>query len=112
MDIIVQKLVALGTPALVLVIAIATTGLAGGAAIVSALAVLGGPLGMLGGIALLGLTALTADALARFGLDRLFAGVVDGLLAKGRTVDQIRRDVQSYPISRSMKRRVLERLLR
>jgi hypothetical protein len=59
-----------------------------------------------------GLTALTADDNARFGLDRLFAGGVDGLLAKGRLVKQIRRDVQSCPVSRSMERRILERISR
>ena len=112
MDIVVQKLVALGTPALVLLLAVSASGFAGGAAIVSALAVLGGPWGMLGGIALLSLIALILDALSRFGLECLFAGVVDGLLAKGRTVDQIRREVQSYPISGSMKRSILGRLLR
>ena len=50
MDKIVSKVAALGVPGLVLVIAINATGLAGGAAITTALAALG-PGGMKGGIA-------------------------------------------------------------
>jgi len=42
LDKIAEKIAALGIPGLILVIAIATSGLAGGAAIVAALATLGG----------------------------------------------------------------------
>ena len=55
-DKLVSFLVGLGVPGLVLVVAVYVAGVAGGAAIVVALATLGGPLGMLGGIALLGYT--------------------------------------------------------
>ena len=41
-------------------VVIGTTGLAGGADIVAALAVLGGPFGILGGIAVLGVMTLVA----------------------------------------------------
>ena len=79
MDKVVQKLVALGIPGLVLLVVIATTGLAGGAAIVTALATLGGPLGMVGGIAALGILGLVADAIAEYGMSKIFAAVVEGL---------------------------------
>ena len=52
-DKLIARLVALGIPALVLIAAIASTGLAGGAAIVAALAMLGGPFGMMGGVLVL-----------------------------------------------------------
>jgi len=57
---VVHKVVALGIPGLELSVVIGTTGLAGGAAIVAALAVLGGPFGILGGIAVLGVMTLVA----------------------------------------------------
>jgi len=56
MDKLVSKIAALGIPGLVLVTAIGATGLAGGAAITTALAALG-PGGILGGIATLGIIA-------------------------------------------------------
>ncbi|MDP3486811.1 MAG: hypothetical protein Q8S19_02620 [Bacillota bacterium] len=48
MDKLVTKIVALGVPGLILVVAMGVSGWAGGAAITVALA--GGPFGMLGGI--------------------------------------------------------------
>jgi len=68
---LVRKIVALGFPAIVLVIVMATTGLTGAAAITAALAFLGGPAGMLGGILALGIMGLIADKLAQYGLDFL-----------------------------------------
>ena len=58
MDKLVDKIVALGVPGLVLLIAMSATGWAGAAALTTALAALGGPLGMLGGIAVLGMLSL------------------------------------------------------
>jgi hypothetical protein len=47
---VVESLVALGVPGLVLLVAVATSGFAGAAALTTGLATLGGPLGMVGGI--------------------------------------------------------------
>ncbi len=110
MDKVVQKLVALGVPGLVLLVAMATGGLAGGAAIVAALAVLGGPLGMLGGIGLLGLFALISDALVEYGLEALFDAVLRGLEREGYSKSDIRKRVSGYPISKSLKKRILASL--
>ena len=63
LDKIADKIAALGVPGLVLVIVMGTTGWAGAAALTTALAVLGGPLGMLGGIALLGVMLLISRAI-------------------------------------------------
>ncbi|MCL1472425.1 hypothetical protein [Argonema antarcticum] len=75
MDEVIKKVAALGLPGVVLVIAMATTGLTGAAAITAALAILGGPAGMLGGIAVLGLTALIADALAKLSLEDFLTAI-------------------------------------
>ncbi len=75
MDEIIKKVAALGLPGVLLVIVMATTGLTGAAAITAALAILGGPAGMLGGIAVLGLTALIADALAKLSLEDFLTAI-------------------------------------
>ena len=110
MDKVVEQLVALGVPGLALLVAMAATGFFGGAAIVTALAFLGGPFGMLGGIALLGILTLVSNALAKYGLEKIFKAVVDGLRKKGIDEDEIRRKVNSYPISSSLKKKILENL--
>lgn len=106
MDKVVSKLVGLGVPGLVLLVAIAMSGVAGGAAIVAALAALGGPFGMLGGVALLGTMTLVSDAIAKHGLDEIFRRVVDGLREKGHSKREIREKVSSYPISEDLKQKL------
>lgn len=110
MDKVVQKLVALGVPGLVLLVVVASTGFAGGAALVTALATLGGPLGMVGGIAALGVVGLVSDALAEYGMSRIFKAVVEGLQKKGMSREEIRRKVERYPITKDMKRKILDDL--
>lgn len=75
MDEVVKKVAALGLPGVILVITIATTGLTGAAAIIAALAFLGGPAGMLGGIAVLGLTSLISNALAKVILESFLISI-------------------------------------
>jgi hypothetical protein len=75
MDEVVKKIAALGLPGIILVVTMAATGLTGAAAITAALAFLGGPTGMLGGIAMLGLTGLIADALTKMGLEDLLTAI-------------------------------------
>ncbi|WP_242053717.1 hypothetical protein [Nostoc parmelioides] len=65
MDEVVKKVAAVGLPIIILVVTMATTGFTGVAAITAALAFLCGPAGMLGGIAVLGFTALITDPLAK-----------------------------------------------
>ena len=110
MDKVVQKLVALGVPGLVLLVVVASTGLAGGAAIVAALATLGGPLGLLGGIAALGIMGLVADAVAEYGMTRIFKAVVEGLQKKGLSKEEIRRQIEKYPLTKGLKKKILDEL--
>ncbi len=107
---IVGTISGLGVPGLVLVIAMALTGFTGAAAITTALAALGGPFGMLGGIAALGVLALIGRALAEMGVDALFDAVLDNLLEGGRSIDNIRREVKGYPIPDFIKSEILRRL--
>jgi len=95
-DTIVEKIAALGVPGLVLIVTMALVGPAGGAAIVLALATLGGPLGMMGGLALLGLLVLISNALAEWGLDKVFSAVLQKLKDKGMSKDHLLSTIDGY----------------
>ena len=73
MDKLISKIVAFGVPGLVLLIIMSGTGLAGAAAITTALVFLG-PFGILGGIATLGVIALVSEGIAEFGMSAIFQG--------------------------------------
>lgn len=103
LDKIAEKIAALGVPGLILAIAIATSGLAGGAAIVAALAALGGPLGMIGGIALLGILVLISNAIATYGAEAVVKKVIANLKKKGMNKEDVLKKIDSYPISMGLK---------
>ncbi len=109
MDKVVSKLAALGVPGLILMITISATGLAGGAAITTALAALG-PGGMIGGIATLGVIGLISEGISEFGFSAIFSGVVKQLYKQGETKDSIRKKIQKHPISKALKRKLNEEL--
>lgn len=106
MDKIVSKIAGLGVPGLVLMVAINATGLAGAAAITTALAAIG-PGGMLGGIACLMVSGLIIDGLAEWGFDELFAGVVKQLYKRGETKESIRKQISKYPVTKKLKAQLL-----
>ncbi len=109
MEKIVQKLVAMGIPGLVLLAVAATTGLAGGAAIITALSVMGGPFGIMGGIAAIGLLALAVDAVSEYGFEAIGKQVVEGLKEDGLSRSEIIAKVNGYSLlSKSLKKKILE----
>jgi hypothetical protein len=111
MDKLVDKIVALGVPGLVLLLAMSATGYAGAAALTAALAALGGPLGMLGGIAMLGVLALISKGLAEYGFEAIYSRVLHSLKnEKGLTEEEIKRKINSYPISKGMKLKLIDKM--
>ncbi|WP_354635142.1 hypothetical protein [Planktothricoides raciborskii] len=110
MDKFVDKIAALGVPGLVLVVAMAVTGWTGAAAITTALAMLGGPFGMLGGITVLGILGLISKGLAEFGFETIFKGVVEKLKKKGKSQADIETEIDSYPISNTLKLKIKDYL--
>jgi hypothetical protein len=109
----VGALVGLGVPGLVLLAVMAASGFAGAAAITSALATLGGPVGMLGGIADLIALGLASRALAEYGYPKVAEAVVRGLIAKGESQDSILRKLDSVPrwvVSEAARAKVLSSL--
>ena len=108
MDKLISKIVGLGVPGLVLLVAMSATGYAGAVAITAALAALGGPLGMLGGIALLGFLVLISAGLSKYGFDKIYEAVVKELYKKGETKVTIIEKINNYPISKDLKRKLKE----
>jgi hypothetical protein len=93
----VAALVGLGVPGLVLLAVMATSGFAGAAAITSSLAVLGGPAGMIGGVAALIALGLASKAIAEYGYPKVAEAVVRGLVSKGESKESIRRKLDGIP---------------
>lgn len=102
MDEIVRKLAGVGFPAIILLIAMATTGLTGAAAITAALAMLG-PGGMIGGIIFLGIIGLASDALSKYGLEALLIGIYKQRHSDGESWEKLREEIDNLPISRELK---------
>jgi len=107
MDEVIRKLAALGLPGILLLITMATTGFAGAAAITTALAALGGPFGMLGGISLLGVAALVTDALGKYGIDALITGVYQER-RRTESRENLCREIDGLLISDDLKRKLTE----
>ncbi|MBD5234201.1 MAG: hypothetical protein HDS65_08505 [Bacteroidales bacterium] len=109
MDKIVHKVAALGVPGLILTVAIAATGLTGAAAITAALAALG-PGGMIGGIVTLGVAGVIAHGISEYGFDAIFKAVMKELYKKGESKSSLIAKVQRYPISKSLKLKVIDEI--
>jgi hypothetical protein len=110
---VVRGLVALGVPGLVLLVGTAVSGYAGAAAITTALAAMGGPGGMIGGIGVLILVGLISRALTKWGLPKIAKPVISGLISAGSTPADIREKVSNYPkwaMSREIRVEIYETL--
>lgn len=50
---------------------------------------------------------LVASRVAHYGLEAIFKEVIAGLRKKGKSKRDIRRELESYPLSRGLKRELL-----
>lgn len=110
LDRLVEEIVGLGVPGLVLVSVVGSSGFAGAAAMTTALSALGGPVGMMGGVALLGVIGSTSRAISRHGIDYVSGAVIERFLREGYSVREIRNKVDRFPISRGLKTEIRNRL--
>lgn len=111
MDKLVDKIVALGVPGLVLLVAISATGFAGAAALTTALAALGGPFGMLGGIVVLGILGLISRGVSTYGFEVIYSRVINRLRDEQNLTEKMIIDkINNYPISRSMKLKLIGKI--
>ena len=111
MDKVVNKIVGLGVPGLMLMVAISATGLTGAAAVTAALAMLG-PGGMIAGIATLLIAGAIASAIAEYGFDAIFRAVIKNLYAKGETKSSLTAKIQKGPWSSKLKAKAIKDLNR
>lgn len=102
-DEVVERIAGLGVPGLVLLVAISASGLFGGAAIVTGLATLGGPFGMIGGIGTVVLSGFIAAAISRYGFENIFRRVIKKLREQGGTEEEILQKIDRYPIAKELK---------
>lgn len=107
MDQVIKRVSALGVPGLVFLVAIKLTGLAGAAAITSALAALG-PGGIVGGVMTLCVLAVIADGIAEYGFDAIAKGVLRELYCKGESKESIKAKISKYPVSSKLKHNLYE----
>ena len=101
MDEVVKKLAGLGLPGIILVILTATSG-GSSAAVAAALTAVGGPFGILGGIALLGLISVVGDAIAGFGIEAILKAVYTER-SKTESISFLLREIKDLPITEELK---------
>ncbi|MEH2307096.1 hypothetical protein [Nostoc sp.] len=108
MDDIVKKLAGLGLPGVILVILTVTTG-GSSAAVAATLTALGGPFGIVGGIALLGLVTLVGDTVTGYGIEAILKGIYTER-SKTESVIFLLKEIQGLPITEELKLKLKNQL--
>ena len=98
MDELINKLAGFGVAGLVLVVVMGVSGFAGAAAITTALAALGEPFGMLGGIAVLAVLGTLSSAVTKYGVDHVAQEVIRKMLRDGRLRSSIITEINNFPL--------------
>lgn len=108
----IRKIAALGAPGIVFLVAMSSTGFAGAAAVTSALALLGGPAGIYGGIAILPIIAISADYLTKYGLEFLIAKIYQRRIdQEGQTVEAVVKEITDLKfLSDGGKKKIIDRI--
>ncbi|MBG1264986.1 hypothetical protein [Nostoc sp. WHI] len=101
MDEIVKKLAGLGLPGVILVILTVASG-GSSAAVAAALTALGGPFGIVGGIAILGLITVVGDTVAGYGIEAVLKAVYKER-SKTESVRFLLKEIKDLPISEELK---------
>lgn len=109
MDKVVEKIVSIGVPGIMLMVAISMTGLYGAAAITAALALLG-PGGMIGGVITLLVAGAIASAISEYGFDALFRAVIKKMYRNGETKESIRAKIERGPWSKKLKTKAISEM--
>lgn len=106
MDEFVERLAGIGVPALVFLIIMSTTGLAGAAAITATLALLG-PGGMIGGIITLTVIGAGASVIAKYGYSAIITATCKKIMQKDNlTQEQMCEKIDKSPITKGLKEKV------
>ena len=92
---VVERITELGTPSLVLIVAIGRMGPLFQSRLLNRFSALAGPLGTFAGFVL--------SAIHKFGSDALFNTVLEKLKKQGKTEEQLLEEINSYPIPEWLK---------
>ncbi|MFN6488005.1 MULTISPECIES: hypothetical protein [unclassified Nostoc] len=108
MDEIVKKLAGLGLPGVILVILTAASG-GSSAAVAATLTALGGPFGILGAIALLGLITVVGDIVAGYGIEAILQAIY-AERSKTESVKFLLKEIKDLPITEELKLKLKNQL--
>jgi hypothetical protein len=108
MDEIVKKLAGLGLPGVILVIITVASG-GSSAAVAATLTAFGGPFGIVGGIALLGLITIAGDAVAAYGIEAVLKAIYTER-SKTESVSLLLQEIQNLPITEELKLKLKNQL--
>ncbi len=109
MDEIAKKLAGLGLPGVILVILTVTSG-GSSAAVAATLTALGGPFGIVGGIALLGLITVVGDAVAGYGIEAILKAIYKER-SKTELVTFLLKEIKDLPITKELKLKLKNELI-
>ncbi|NEQ41873.1 MAG: hypothetical protein F6K40_39115 [Okeania sp. SIO3I5] len=104
MDEVVKKVSSLGLPGVILTIVMATStgGIGGTYSLIAAIAILGGPFGMVGGLTVLGLMTIVGETIAEYGIEAILVKIYSER-SKAESVKALLKEVRDLPISDDLK---------
>lgn len=109
MDKLITQIASLGVPGLIFLFLVSISGYVGAAAITTALATLGGPFGMIGGIGMLLLLTKISEGLTEYGLENIAKGVIEEMKNQGKSKYQIIEEIGNFPlISQDLKDKLIK----
>ena len=110
LDTMINKIAWLGVPGLVLLIVMSFSPFYGGAAIMSSLALLGGPFGAIAGIGVLIIISKYGNKISEYGIEKVIVLVVKRMEKKGKSKSQIIDEIKKYKISDKLKQKIINYL--
>ncbi|MEH2058013.1 MAG: hypothetical protein V7K97_17990 [Nostoc sp.] len=108
MDEIVKKLAGLGLPGVILVVLTAASG-GSSAAVAATLTMLGGPFGIVGAIALLGLITVVGDIVTGYGIEAILQSIY-AERSKTESVKFLLKEIKDLPITEDLKLKLKNQL--
>ncbi|MEH2147523.1 hypothetical protein [Nostoc sp.] len=108
MDEVVKKLASLGLPGVILVVLTAASG-GSSAAVAATLTMLGGPFGIVGAIALLGLITVVGDIIAGYGIEAILQAIY-AERSKTELVKFLLQEIKDLPITEDLKLKLRNQL--
>ena len=106
MDEFVERLAGIGIPALIFIIVMSSTGLAGAAAVTATLALLG-PGGMIGGIITLIVIGAGSSVIAKYGYEAIISATYKKIMEKEHlSKDDMCARIDSYYITKGLREKI------